>query len=391
MPFIKGIREFFGRVTAEPPRAVVDDAHAAPTPVSVTPPEASGFVSRPAGYGMGSHPRLGATAAPGTSRAPVTLGHSTTGAQLSAHSAGVPPWKEYHVPRPYRPLLLTWIRQHGLDAPDTTPVTPEQKTALDHVARRQQALMDDAARDFPHRQAAARKRAMPDIPHDASADDIIRALYKTSDGLVVGEDHANPVTLKFLIDNMPSLAKVGVKTLYAEGFPADLEGGYLKRFFSSKNALMPQAMKRAYPVGETSLLSHKYSPTNLLYTARAYGIEVIPIDLLAAQMGWRGAPHPSVTHAMHERGIMMNQYAQTVINARQADSHAGKWVAWMGNAHVNTFDGIPGVAELTGAIGMNVTEAPPGAPSRIEKIVHADAAKPDTPQETDYSLTMPMA
>jgi hypothetical protein len=365
---------------SEPSRTSGGSGHGTPAPVSVLPPEMRGFSTVPAGHWRSS---TGAASAVGASGPRA----------LSVPSTGSTPWKAYHIPREDRQPLLKWVRRNGLDAPSGTPMTPEQKIALDHVAQRQQALMDGAVRDFPKREATMSRPTMPDIRPDASADEIIQQIYKHSNGLVVGEYHDDPITLAFLIDNMPSFAKQGVKTIYAEGFSADLEGAGLQHFFSSRHALMPESMKRAYPLGDTSMLSYKYSPTNLLYTARAYGITVIPVDSMASQIGWRGALRSNDLHPMHERQVMMNQYAQTVINARQSDPRAGKWLAWMGKAHVSRFEGVPGVAELTGAISLDVVSAPPGKPSLIQKVVHSDDAKSEASAdsvETDYSLTMQM-
>jgi len=45
-----------------------------------------------------------------------------------------------------------------------------------------------------------------------------------------------------------------------------------------------------------------------------------------------------------------------VIAADQTVNGSHKWVALVGNSHANTFQGIPGLAELTGVPGLRVQD-----------------------------------
>jgi hypothetical protein len=253
--------------------------------------------------------------------------------------------------------------------PSSPTLTETQKAALDHIKNQQQHLMDDARREFPKLAKHTPRPRMPDIPADASPERILTNIYRHSKGLVLGEAHDSVTATKFLIDNMPTLARLGVKTLYAEAFTQETDEASLKQFFSSKDAPTPEYLTYAFPTKDASPASHKYSVISLLDSARSHGIEVVPIDSMAAHTPWLGAKQPitSIDSDMDHRVTLMNQYAQTRINGRQHDASAGKWVAWVGAGHANTFTGIPGIAELTGTTGLQILEAPPGAKPGIQK------------------------
>jgi len=80
-------------------------------------------------------------------------------------------------------------------------------------------------------------------------------------------------------------------------------------------------------------------------TAQRHGIRVVAIDCLASYY-LKGLPDP------HDnlRQLVMNYYAQLVINS--TTEH--KWLALLGHTHTNAYNFIPGVAELTGGLGIRI-------------------------------------
>lgn len=85
----------------------------------------------------------------------------------------------------------------------------------------------------------------------------------------------------------------------------------------------------------------------MLIAAQKQGIRIQPIDCMASyRQAWEGAPLPYI------RQKMMNYFAHLTINADQAVRGPGKWVALVGSTHSNTFEGVPGLSELQGAVGL---------------------------------------
>jgi hypothetical protein len=56
----------------------------------------------------------------------------------------------------------------------------------------------------------------------------------------------------------------------------------------------------------------------------------------------------------------MNYLAAEKIRARE---NRGKWISFVGSAHVNTYDGVPGLAELTGTLSIIPAGRPYSIPS----------------------------
>jgi hypothetical protein len=52
----------------------------------------------------------------------------------------------------------------------------------------------------------------------------------------------------------------------------------------------------------------------------------------------------------------MNLYAKAQIDEHQQSIGGGKWIALLGNAHTNQFGDVPGLAELTGGVGVRLAE-----------------------------------
>ena len=99
-----------------------------------------------------------------------------------------------------------------------------------------------------------------------------------------------------------------------------------------------------------------YTFMTLVAAARRHRIKVQAIDCAAsyhlAQLGRQ--------NYATRRVETMNFYSTRIIREHQAKLGAHKWAALVGFTHTNTFEGIPGLAELNGAIGLKVNDTLPG-------------------------------
>lgn len=207
-----------------------------------------------------------------------------------------------------------------------------------------------------HKKAETRERPVhPGLPHDASAPEVIKTVYKKSDGMIVGEDHSQSAGLRLLIDNASELQNNQVKTLYSEGFDhslqADLDHFYETGEFSAPLRTNLKLIDRAHS-------GHgNYTNRELLIKMRDHGIRVKAIDVPSVE--------PKSTRLKN-----MNFYAAKLIESDQAANPQAKWVARVGSDHVFTYDGDPpvrGISELTGATGVSVdTAIPDKGPSVIQ-------------------------
>jgi hypothetical protein len=201
----------------------------------------------------------------------------------------------------------------------------------------------------------------PTIPHvagEATSKEALKQLYEETAGVVIGESHSSVASKRFLIDNMRQLAKQKVRTLYLEHLLTDLHQADLDLFATSGK--MPEKLK-AYleylDAGHHTDSAGRYTFLNLVRVANENRMRIRAIDCMTSYR-LAGLPNPSGSLRIE----MMNYFAHTVIRADQAALGNGKWIALVGNAHANTFQGVPGLAELEGAIGLRVEDVALGQP-----------------------------
>jgi len=209
------------------------------------------------------------------------------------------------------------------------------------------ALATDASQFLETVQLPPRP-ALPELPRASSPKQIIRSLYERSPGLVIGEGHSQLGSKRFLIDNMVLLKKQQVSVLYMEHFMTDFQQAELDVF--NRTGQMPTELKayvNALDEGHWTDSSGRYTFKQVLIAAQKQGIRIQPIDCMASyRQAWEGMPLP------HIRQKMMNYFAHLTINSDQAVRGPGKWVALVGSTHSNTFEGVPGLSELQGAVGL---------------------------------------
>lgn len=199
---------------------------------------------------------------------------------------------------------------------------------------------------------------VPTIAAEAAPKAALRQLYKDVQGLVIGESHSSVASKQFLIDNMEQLVKRNVRTLYMEHLLTDLHQADLDTF--AQTGKMPETLKdylNEMDWGHFTDDTGRYTFLNLVKTANRHRVRIRAIDCMASYRT-AGLPDPED----NVRLKMMNYFANTVIRADQAAVRGSRWIALVGNAHVNTMNGAAGVAELEGVIGLRIEDVKPGEP-----------------------------
>lgn len=221
--------------------------------------------------------------------------------------------------------------------------------------------------------------ARPQIPvfgPGATPKDIIKRLLKDTKKLVIGENHASIGSKQLLIENMDVLAKQKVKTLYLEHLLTDFHQADLD-IFNRGGTLSDnlESYLKTLDKGHGTDPSGRFTFLELVKTAQKNHIRVQAIDCAASyrSKGMLGA-------SANYRQKVMNYFAKSVIEADQAARGAHNWVTLVGDSHATTWDGVPGIAELEGGIGVRVESSPPGGTTRIEADPGRLAELPDNPQ-----------
>lgn len=268
----------------------------------------------------------------------------------------------YELPEPMRPAL----RENTLN-PDNRQLSGVYgstdrvtESACVEFRRLRDALARDAVAFFEAPPLPARP-PIPELSASATPKQLIEAVYQNSEGLVVGEVHAQAGSKRLLIDNMSLLKKQKVGVIYLEHFLTDFHQADLDLF--SQTGEMPKNLNdyvTSLDRGHGTDPLGRYTFRQVLVAAQRKGLRMRAIDCLASyRQAWMNKPSPVL------RQQMMNFYAHQVIEADQLAHGKGRWVALVGNSHANTFDGVPGVSELEGAIGLRVQDVSVGQAERI--------------------------
>ncbi|WDU63177.1 membrane-targeted effector domain-containing toxin [Pseudomonas poae] len=167
---------------------------------------------------------------------------------------------------------------------------------------------------------------------------------------------------RFLIENMPLLAKEKVKTLYLEHVLTDFHQADLDLF--NRTGKMPQNLERylkQLDAGHGTDPTGQYTFMQVIKSAQENHLRVQAIDCLASyhSNGILGAQ-------ANFRQKMMNYFAHTVMEADQAARGAHKWVALVGDSHANTYEGVAGLSELEGTLGLRLEDSELGQARGIE-------------------------
>ncbi|MNN16657.1 hypothetical protein D3C81_1298050 [compost metagenome] len=192
--------------------------------------------------------------------------------------------------------------------------------------------------------------------------DIIKALYKESPALVVGESHSSIGSKQFLIENMEILAKQKVKTLYMEHLLNDFHQADLDIF--NRDGVLSEDLEsylNSQDAGHHTDPSDRFTFLNVVKAAQKNHIRVQAIDCAAS---YRVDNMQGVTP--FHRHKMMNYFAKIIIDGDQAARGPHRWIALVGNTHSNTWEGVAGVSELEGGIGLRIKSARITQPTTIE-------------------------
>lgn len=294
--------------------------------------------------------------------------------------------QRYTIPEEKCALVTQAARiRRNLDPGYRTPKDPLLEEAREIFFNRRKALQRDAADYFANIQLTTRPSSILnfvekviDLESEAA---LIQELYDTAEGVVIGEVHAAIASKYFLMNHMKELKAQGVTTLYLEHLLLDLQASDLKRYFASPTNKMPEQLRKYLKnldEGQLTDADELYTFLNLVKTAHSEGLQVLALDC-AASYYQQGIERSSVGETRQQ---MMNYLAQSVIEQYQA-KHTGKWIALVGNSHMNQYGHTAGLAELTNTIGLHIVDSELEASIEItpDPGIELDIWSADNPEE----------
>lgn len=241
----------------------------------------------------------------------------------------------------------------GLD-PDYPPTDPVEKNTL-AAYRTTRLRLKHAAEHFYTDYVPHVRPLLPVVPANATMASFLKQVADGPfTGLVIGEAHVAQSSKALLRTQMKTFKEAGFKTLYMEHLLTDLHQAELDIFHRTQR--LPDRLK-AYLRRQ----DHGYMPTHtglntysqVVQAANKHGIRVRALDCSASYY-LKGLPD-----RRKARNQMFNYFAARVIREDQASHGPHKWVAFIGSAHTNTYQGVPGLAEQLGAVSLHVRDTAP--------------------------------
>lgn len=238
----------------------------------------------------------------------------------------------------------------GLDS-RYAPSGPARREAYQHFVSLRADLLAKAEGYFANPVLPARP-TLPAITARTTPESFLKQVSEsTLPGLVIGEAHSAESSKALLIKQMKQIKKQGYKTLYVEHLLTDLHQAELEVFHRTQR--LPDTLKaylKRQDRGHMPLYSGQHTYTQVIQAAGKYGIRVRALDCTASY-------HVGGLGDKKNRNQLFNYFASQVIQADQAAHGPHKWIAFVGNAHTNTYLGVPGLAELHGTIGLHVHDS----------------------------------
>jgi hypothetical protein len=163
--------------------------------------------------------------------------------------------------------------------------------------------------------------------------------------------------MRFLIENMQTLARQGVKTIYMHRLLNDFNQMDLNIFGRSAkmDGILEKYLKQLQsdPAGQ-------FTPLEVVKVARENGIRIQSTDCLASYR------YPESSFIDVQEQSIKNYLTTTIMRANEALGRSGKWVVLTGQENTNTFRGIAGLSEMNGGIGLRIEEVLPERSLHIE-------------------------
>lgn len=190
----------------------------------------------------------------------------------------------------------------------------------------------------------------PAITPSTTVTELIEKVFESAPGLVVGESQDRIASMRFLIENMPTLAKQGVKTLYMHRLLNDFNQIDLNKFAETGNM---DGMLKKYLEKLPGDPSGQYTPLEVVKTAQQNGIRIQATDCLASYR------YSDAHVTALSRQSVKTYLTHTIMQATQARNGGGKWVVLTDQESTNTFRGMAGISETEGGIGLRIEEVRP--------------------------------
>lgn len=212
---------------------------------------------------------------------------------------------------------------------------------------------------------------VPTVTSSTTITELITQVFESAPGLVIGETLGRITSMRFMIENMATLARQGVKTLYVRRLLSDFAQTELNAYF--KTGVMSDELEQ-YLTRLGSDPARQFDELELVKSARQNGIRVQATDCAATY-------RRPVSLTRIEEQISTNHLTSDIMFMDNTNNGSAKWVVLTGVENTNTFKGLAGISELEGGIGLRIEEVDPGSGERVMVDPGIEVEKGPSPQE----------
>jgi len=162
-------------------------------------------------------------------------------------------------------------------------------------------------------------------------------------GVCMGEYHDDCSSKKFLIDQLPNLYKLDVRTLFLENLQYDKIQEDLDAYFRGSSQQLPYQLEESLAQLDSRFsLKPPYTYTNLVCKAKEAGIRIVAIDTSVSAVAGSSNSRPL---NVPQRILALNYVSEGIMRKETF----GKFIAFIGAKHgarLVEYPTIPGIAEL---------------------------------------------
>ncbi|AZF07312.1 membrane-targeted effector domain-containing toxin [Pseudomonas sp. R5-89-07] len=217
---------------------------------------------------------------------------------------------------------------------------------------------------------------------------ILTKAFSEANGIILGEIAPSIASKQFLIQNMKQLADLGVKRLYIEFLPRDV---FKLKLTKHNTVKLSKHIDKHLKLMDESLGFAKdapYSYRALMREAREHGVNLHGLDasssydmdnLLSLGDNRTWVPQPN---------FVRNFYSSKVLEADIKAAPTERWVVLTDQQRVNTYNKVPGLADLQKTVSIRIEDIAIGQPAAIAKDLPGSIPG-DLAAKADFKLTVP--
>lgn len=234
--------------------------------------------------------------------------------------------------------------------------------------------------------AASGRSVWPAITGCRTRKQLLKTLLGASPGLVIAATPSARASKRLLIDKMPVLFNLGVRTLYLQPLQHDIHQDDLDQLQTT--GTLPPALGRFLDEQDGWQMTDRGAHATyraVVEAARRAGVRIVALDLLASAH-LRGVEVGVGTPAsnVETRARVASHVAAKRIQHDQAQQSTtqgpGRWVALVDNLHAGAFNGTRGIADRLAVPSL-----------RVEDVNDPDAPRLEAAVDPGLSVTVPKA